>query len=161
MLFGIWARNTLGLTPSEYDSKTQVYKRLDLIWDDRAYAIDHPSVQQGRIWSQKNTLLIDDSIRKANAQPYNHVEVPEFLRNSKETTGEGGKSVLGQVTAYLEEARMWDNVSSFVRERRFGMNQGWAWRWNCAEEVGDGAGARASGWEHWQEHTKKQEEAEC
>lgn len=156
-LFGVWARNTLGLTPSQYNSKTQVYKRLDLIWDDRRNAIDHPLVQQGRIWSQKNTLLIDDSILKASAQPYNHVEVPEFLRNSKETTADGGNSVFGQVAAYLEEARRSDNVSSFVRERRFRMDQGWAWRWNQAEEVGvgDGAGTRASGWEHWREYTKR------
>lgn len=128
-LFGIWARDTLGLTPTQYDSKTQVYKQLDRIWADPTYAFNHPLVQQGFIWSQKNTLLVDDSILKASAQPYNHIEIPEFLKNSKEAKAKNGKDVLGQVTAYLEEARMWENVSSFVRETRFEIGGGWSWDW--------------------------------
>lgn len=127
-LLGIWARDTLGLTQAQYNSKTQVYKNLDHIWTNPAYAFRHPWFhQQGYMWSQKNTLLVDDSILKASAQPYNHIEIPEFLKDSKEAKAQKGTEVLGQVTAYLEEARMWDNVSAFVRLKRFRVDRGWTW----------------------------------
>lgn len=129
-LLGTWGRNMLGLTPLQYNAKTQVYKHLDRIWADPTYACRHPWFhQQGFMWSQKNTLLVDDSILKASAQPYNHIEIPEFIRNSDEAKAQCGKDVLGQVTAYLEEARMWDNVSAFVRQTRFEVDRHWAWDW--------------------------------
>lgn len=81
------------------------------------------------MWSQKNTLLVDDSILKAKAQPYNHVQIPEFVKNSNEATAYKGKDILGQITAYLEEARMWDNVSAFVLQTRFEVDHQWSWDW--------------------------------
>jgi hypothetical protein len=132
-LFGVWARDTLDLTPNEFKHKVQSYKRLDRIWSNPTYALNHPLVKQGFRWSQRNTLLIDDSILKASAQPYNHIEVPEFLPQNAEAKSH--QSVLSQVTAYLEEVRMWDNVSSFVRERRFQINQGWRWDWGKGGKV--------------------------
>lgn len=126
-LLGIWARDTLGLTPTQYHSKVQVYKQLDRIWSNPAYALRHPQFKQGVKWSQKNTILVDDSILKASAQPYNHIEIPEFVRNSQEL--KTGRDPLGQVTAYLEEARKWNNVSAFVRQRKFEIDRGWAWDW--------------------------------
>lgn len=38
--------------------------------------------------------------------------------------------VLGQVVSYLEEARMWDNVSSFFAKSKFEVDRGWDWDWN-------------------------------
>ena len=42
---------------------------------------------------------------------------------------EDGKDVLGQVVGYLEEARKWNNVSGFVRQRPFEIDAGWHWEW--------------------------------
>lgn len=135
-LLGIWARDTLGLTPLQYNTKTQVYKNLDRIWANPTVACDHPGFQQhGLMWSQKNTLLVDDSFVKARSQPYNHVEIPEFVKNSNEATAPNGKDVLGQITAYLEEARTWDNVSAFVRRSNFEVDRQWAWDWEAGKPV--------------------------
>lgn len=129
-LLGIWGRDTLDLTPNEYRSKTQVYKNLDRIWRNTTLAYKPPWYHQhGMMWSQRNTLLVDDSLLKASSQPYNHIEIPEFIKNNEEAKAQVGKDVLGQVTGYLEEARMWDNVSAFVRRKRFKIDREWAWDW--------------------------------
>lgn len=135
MLLGVWARDTLSLTPEQYNSRVQVYKRLDRIWDDPTFARKHPEAHLGARWSQANTLLIDDSVIKASAQPYNLVETPEFTEKSKEEKRKEPNDVLGQVVAYLEEARTWDNVSSFVRERKFVVDTDWWWNWKSKKRV--------------------------
>ena len=135
MVLGIWARNTLGLTPQQYRSRVQVYKRLDRIWDDPKIALKHPESHLGARWTQKNTLLIDDSIMKASAQPYNLVQIPEFTNDSQEKKGKNREDFLGQVVAYLEEARKWDNVSAFVRERKFVFGTEWSWDWQAQKKV--------------------------
>ncbi|MCJ1256611.1 hypothetical protein MMC24_004435 [Lignoscripta atroalba] len=120
-----WGRDTLDLTKAQYDEKVQVYKRLDRIWDDVMLQSRHPHYHQNGRWSQANTILVDDSVLKAKKQPYNLIEIPEFVKaNGKE---EGGKEVLGQVVAYLEEIRNWDNVSSFIKKFKFEVDKGWDW----------------------------------
>ena len=64
---------------------------------------------------------------KASAQPYNLVQIPEFVKGGAENRD--AKDVLGQVVGYLEEARSWVNVSAFVRGRRFEVDCGWEWNW--------------------------------
>lgn len=135
-LLGEWARDTLDLTSEEYCSKVQVYKRLDRIWEGRALRSSHPDfASKGTRWSQANTLLVDDSHTKAQAQPYNLVEIPEFTRNA---SLEKGKDFLGQVVAYLEEARMWGDVSTFVKRKKFVVDGGWAWNWETGRKIEDG-----------------------
>lgn len=134
-VLGIWARDTLGLTPQQYHARVQVYKRLDRIWNHPKIALKHPEVHLGARWTQKNTLLIDDSIMKASAQAYNLVQIPEFTNDSPEKKGKDGEDVLGQVVAYLEEARKWDNVSAFVRERKFVFGTEWSWDWQAQRKV--------------------------
>ena len=130
LLLGEWARDTLGLTASQYKDRVQVYKNLDRIWNDES--LPRPPQSQagggGQRWGQHNTLLIDDSALKASAQPYNHIEIPEFVKGS-ETEGDG-KDVLGKVVGYLEEARKYSDVSAFGRVRRFHIDDGWRWKWN-------------------------------
>jgi len=125
LLLGEWARDTLDLTQTQYKERVQVYKRLDRVWADEAFQHAHPGFKNGERWGQHNTLLIDDSIMKASAQPFNHVEVPEFVQGAKE----GDKAVLEQVVGYLEYARWWNNVSGFVKEMKFGVHEGWGWDW--------------------------------
>ncbi|KAL2036980.1 hypothetical protein N7G274_010265 [Stereocaulon virgatum] len=132
LLVGQWARDTLGLTPAQYKDRVQVYKRLDRIWDDEKLQNKHPSFDKGERWGQHNTVLIDDSLLKASAQPYNHIEVPVFVKGS-ETNGDG-RDILAQVAGYLEEARRWNDVSAFMREKRFTVDAGWKWAWTDSGE---------------------------
>jgi len=121
----IWARDTLRLTPSQYRNKTQVYKRLEWIWSDESIQKTHPHRHKGARWDQTNTLLIDDSIIKALAQPYNLINLPEFdeaavIAEARLTDEE---AVLAQVVAYIDEARWWSNVSTYVKRRSFKIGQ--------------------------------------
>lgn len=125
-LLGEWARDTFGLTPAQYVEKTQVYKRLDRIWANETLQYTHHWSDVGGRWGQHNTLLLDDSVLKASAQPHNLVQMPEFTRSGDK---KADFDVLGQVISYLEEARMWDNVSSFVRNSTFEADKGWSWDW--------------------------------
>ena len=118
-LLGEWGRDTLELTSDEYKAKTQVYKRLDRIWDGVALHYAHPDAESGGRWSQANTLLLDDSLIKAQAQPFNLVEIPEFTRQGRHGQQEKEQQVLPQVVAYLEEARMYEDVSALVRMKNF------------------------------------------
>ena len=133
-LLGEWGRDTLDLTNAEYYQKCQVYKRLERIWEGRALRDSHPDHASGGRWSQANTLLLDDSATKAQAQPHNLVELPEFTRNAEL---ERGKDILGQVVAYLEEARMWEDVSAFAKRKKFTVDGGWAWDWDSGRNVVD------------------------
>ncbi|KAL9031896.1 MAG: hypothetical protein Q9196_000092 [Gyalolechia fulgens] len=127
-LLGEWGRDTLDLTPQQYKAKVQVYKRLDRIWALDRMQRSHPGHAFGGRWSQKNTLLLDDSAMKASAQPYNAVVVPEFVKDGREEQ-QNGTDVLGQVVAYVEMARTFQDVSSFARERPFRIDEGWKWDW--------------------------------
>lgn len=111
-----WARDTLGLTRSEYHQKVQVYKRLDRVWEG-VYRVAFPQQSGGdKGWDQTNTMLIDDSPAKALGQPYNHVEVSEFLGTHREIRED---RVLVNLTGYLEEIRRQGNVSAYIKTTRF------------------------------------------
>ncbi|KAL8953248.1 MAG: hypothetical protein Q9222_000901 [Ikaeria aurantiellina] len=121
LLLGEWGRDTLDLTAEQYSAKVQVYKRLDRIWNSEAIQRAHPHFAKGHRWGQWNTLLLDDSVLKSSAQPYNAVVVPEFVKGGNKEQRDGA-DVLGQVVAYLEAARMFDNVSCYVRKYPFKIN---------------------------------------
>lgn len=122
-----WGRDTLELTHKDYYDKVQVYKRLDRLWDETLPQSTHPCHKNSGTWGQANTVLIDDSRLKAQKQPFNHIEIPEYTIRSGE---EGvGTEVLGQVVGYLEELRKWDDVSRFIRANRFELDKGWSWDW--------------------------------
>lgn len=127
-LLGEWARDTLGLTPEQYASKVQVYKRLDQIWHHPRLSASHPLASKGQRWGQENTLLIDDSPMKASAQPYNLLRIPEFVKDTTEI------DVLGQVVGYIEEARRQKNVSAYICSRKFEVDDGWTWNWEKRSE---------------------------
>lgn len=128
-----WGRDTLDLTRAQYKEKVQVYKRLERIWRDDRIKESHPDADKGGVWDQSNTVLIDDSRSKAAAQPHNLLEIPEF----KNTPEQRGTDVLGQVMGYLEELRWQEDVSRFMRQRSFRVDDGWAAPWleegTCSE----------------------------
>ena len=115
---GEWGRDTLGLTPAQYEGHVQVYKRLDKIWDSKALCCMHLESEKGVKWDQRNTVLIDDSALKASAQPHNLVQIPEFTNDKADT-----HDVLQRIVAYLEEVRMFEDVSNFINEKPFRADQ--------------------------------------
>lgn len=115
MLVAEWGRDKLGLTKKQYDSKVQVYKRLERVWDDDAIQARHPYAKDGARWDQTNTVLLDDSVVKATAQPFNVVEVPEFAGKPDPP----GLLPLSQIAAYLDELRWQMDVSAFIRQTAF------------------------------------------
>ncbi|KAL5512353.1 hypothetical protein ACEPAG_3345 [Sanghuangporus baumii] len=66
-LVAVWARDTLGLSRSDYSRKAQTTKDLEKPWS--AIPGDH---------SAQTTVLLDDSPRKARLQPFNHVCINEY-----------------------------------------------------------------------------------
>ena len=112
-----WGRDRLGLSEKEYWTKVQCYKRLETVWNDEGVQSLHPQSTSGGHWDQSNTVLIDDSALKASAQPYNHIEIPEFIRSSG--VNEDEAKILVHVMSYLEDARWWDDVSKFMKKTRF------------------------------------------
>ena len=134
-LLGEWGRDTFDLSNVEYYAKTQVYKRLDRIWNGVALRNSHPDAERGGRWGPANTLLLDDSVLKAQAQPYNLVEVPEFTRPGLHGQQEESHEVLGQIVAYLEEARSYDNVSAFVRAQKFVIEAAPQWDWKESRKI--------------------------
>lgn len=142
LCLGQWARDTFGLTPTQYIQRVQVYKHLDRVWQNSVIQEAHPdaaavkdaktkdkddksisgATTKGQGWGQHNTVLIDDSVIKASAQPFNLLEVPEYVKGGVETIREesGGitgdepaDAVLDQVTELLKEACMYDDISRF------------------------------------------------
>ena len=140
-----WGRDTLELSTEDYNEKVQVYKRLDRIWDNESVQKRHPQYAHGGRWSQTNTVLIDDSMWKAMKQPYSHLEIPEYLGPTKaKETGKDEDDVFGQVVAYLEEARGYNDVSRFIKQKKFVTNAEHCWDWEKGQMLArrdDGLGA--------------------
>ncbi|KAL2118198.1 hypothetical protein VTJ04DRAFT_7858 [Mycothermus thermophilus] len=112
----VWDRKNFGLTRQDYHSRVQVYKRLTMLWEDPAVAGSHPRAAEGVKWSQKDTVLIDDSREKARSEPHNAVIVPEFVGDMKEKP-----AVLKQVENYLAELVKQEDVSAYIRHSPFKM----------------------------------------
>lgn len=118
----IWDRDRFNLSREQYNGKTTVYKRLEWVWNDPSIQSKHPNIRAGEGWDQTNTILLDDSFDKAKAQPYNHIHVPEF---EGLMTDKGVKygDVLEQVAGYLQEVRQQTNVSRFIRDQPFEVDE--------------------------------------
>ena len=122
-LVAIWARDTLELSPSDYNEKVQVYKRLDRIWDNQDIQCKHSQYDTGGGWDQSNTLLIDDSALKAAGQPWNHVKIPEFLAEKGYQAREKQLQIFGLVAGFLHDLRRYNDVSRCLHKRAFGVPQ--------------------------------------
>lgn len=106
-LVAVWGRDTLGLSPEDYNNRVQCYKRLTVIWADLARRL-------GQRWDQTNTVLVDDSSEKARSEPYNLIQLPEFEGDLAEQG-----FVLPQVHDFLNECAMQRDISSYIRAKRF------------------------------------------
>jgi hypothetical protein len=110
----IWGRDKFGLSRSDYETRVQCYKRLSKLWSDKTVARSHPLWASGGRWNQTNTVLVDDSLEKGRSEPFNLIEIPEFVGDEKEI-GE----FLPQVHDYLNHLSMHSNVSACLRARPF------------------------------------------
>jgi hypothetical protein len=108
----IWGRGSFNLTKADYAARTICYKRLTKLWDNPEVGKSHPNYQIGGRWNQTNTVLIDDSLEKAKAEPHNIIEVPDW-------TGDLTDNVLPAVHDYLNELSRHSNVSGYLRTAPF------------------------------------------
>lgn len=109
-----WARDKFGLTPDDYNARVQVYKRLTTVWAEPGVQAAHPEARAGGRWDQTNTVLVDDSVEKGRSEPHNILVLPEFAGVGFETA-----DVLPQVHDYLNTLCWQANVSSYMRENPF------------------------------------------
>ncbi|KAI7466269.1 hypothetical protein KC367_g6407 [Hortaea werneckii] len=112
-LVGIWGRDKLHLSPTQYNQKVQVYKQLRWAWGDHSVASSAPP-STGE-WDQENTVLIDDSEEKAASEPYNLLKIDEY----EGTAEQDEMDVLGQVVEYIEKLSRQSNVSAYMRKHPF------------------------------------------
>lgn len=124
-LVAVWGRDKLRLTPAQYAAKAQVYKQLSWAWEDTDIEAKGLETGQGK-WSQSNTVLVDDSVLKASAEPHNLIEVPEFKGVAEEYSC---GSVLSQLAGYLEDAKYATDVSYHMRNAPFKVDGGWKYEW--------------------------------
>jgi hypothetical protein len=110
-----WARDSFGLSPTNYQQNVQVYKNLKLVWSRSQIQSYHPDYEAGGRFGQHNTVLIDDSSIKASAQPHNLLEIPDFSATPEQMQGD----VLRVVAGYLKTLRQQADVSRFIRKEPF------------------------------------------
>lgn len=121
-----WARDSFGLSPTNYSQNVQVYKNLKLVWSRDVIQQHHPEYASGGRFGQHNTVLVDDSALKANAQPFNLLEIPEFSATPEQMDGD----VLREVAGYLEILRQQADVSKFMNQTPFEGDGRWGYEWS-------------------------------
>lgn len=83
-----------------------------MVWDK----IPHPQAEEGKSWDQTNTILVDDSVVKACAQPYNHLLIDVWDNPGKQ---QDDRTLL-DVVGYLEKVvRGAGNVSQAMRDSAY------------------------------------------
>ncbi|KIY43935.1 hypothetical protein FISHEDRAFT_51880 [Fistulina hepatica ATCC 64428] len=65
-LLHVLDRRAMGLPPAEYHTKTKTTKDLNIVW------------KQFPEYDERSTILVDDSLHKAEHQPFNHIYVAEY-----------------------------------------------------------------------------------
>ncbi|CAD0094042.1 unnamed protein product [Aureobasidium vineae] len=110
-LVAMWSRDKLRLPDHLFSEKVQVYKQLSWIWEDPALQMNAPLGG----WSQRDTVLVDDSIDKAAAEPHNLIEVDEY----EGRPAQDQNTTLLEVIDYLERIRWYENVSAEIRAAPF------------------------------------------
>ncbi|KNG50390.1 phosphoprotein phosphatase [Stemphylium lycopersici] len=133
-----WARDSFGLSPTNYQQNVQVYKNLKLVWSRSQIQSYHPQYETGGRFGQHNTVLIDDSSIKASAQPHNLLEIPEFSATPEQMQGD----ILREVAGYLEALRRQSDVSKFINKEPF--KEGGTWTFDWPDNVAGGGGEMTS-----------------
>ncbi|KAK4453165.1 HAD-like domain-containing protein [Podospora aff. communis PSN243] len=133
-VIAMWGRDKFGLTPVDYNSRVQCYKRLTTLWEDPLIASVHPA---GGSWNQGNTVLIDDSTEKARSEPYNAITIPEFVGNLQENP-----EVLPLVHNYLNTLAVQADISTYIRAYPFSTDWTVLDKYEPADDQPGGASVR-------------------
>lgn len=127
-LIAIWGRDTLRIPSKLFRENVQVYKQLSWIWQSplqsRASAPTALCNGAPGWYDQTNTVLIDDTLEKGIAEPYNLLQVQEYL-GGDEVTAEGGQGILSQTAAYLNQMAWASDVSAFLHSAAVQRGQQW------------------------------------
>jgi hypothetical protein len=115
-VIAVWGRDRFGLSADDYNRRTQCYKRLTRLWEDEVVGASHPHAEEGGVWNQANTVLIDDSAEKARSEPHNAVTLPEFAGDLNEDP-----QVLPLVEEYLDALALQMDISTYIRTKPFTM----------------------------------------
>lgn len=116
-LVGCWTREDLRLGRN-FGEYVQTYKRLGWVWGDEGVNPLGMGMQEGdrgkgagvgRRWGVGNTVLVDDSWKKAVSEPWNHVVVSEWEGPGR-GVGLEDRELL-RVREVLEEVRRVDDVA--------------------------------------------------
>ncbi|RMZ88610.1 hypothetical protein DV736_g4170, partial [Chaetothyriales sp. CBS 134916] len=109
-LIGIHPREQLGLSHAQLNAKVQVYKPLEPVWGLRT--VQASAKKHGcRSWDVTNTVLLDDSVEKARANPHSLLQVPEFkladgVKQATADTVKAETAIMQRLQARLEELRL-------------------------------------------------------
>ena len=130
----LWGREKFNLNKKQYNAKLQVYKELHKVWASPEVQATHPGnattagpvkkpggkfagrkkakgLPEGQRWDQSNTILIDDSKIKGLSEPYNILEIPEFVNDPNVDESK----LFSKVLAKLEMLSQYDDVSKAMR----------------------------------------------
>jgi hypothetical protein len=103
----VWDRKSFGLSETDYRRKVVTIKDLDQVWKhfDGKY-------------NATNTILLDDSPKKAQMQPYNCVHPTEFEHLSQAFVS-SGESELLHVMDYLKKLQFQTNVANYIKHHPY------------------------------------------
>ncbi|RMZ86212.1 hypothetical protein DV737_g310, partial [Chaetothyriales sp. CBS 132003] len=121
-LIGIHPREQLGLTRAQLNAKVQVYKPLEPVWKLKAVQASAKRPGCGA-WDVSNTVLLDDSVEKARANPHSLLQVPEFKLADDATqatslaanTMKAEAAIMQRVQARLEQLKWEVSVPRRIR----------------------------------------------
>ncbi|KAI7907778.1 NLI interacting factor-like phosphatase-domain-containing protein [Cokeromyces recurvatus] len=103
----IWDRKSFGLSTRDYHQKVLTIKDLDKVWE-----------QFGGRYDATNTILLDDSPKKTQLQPYNSIHPKEFDHNSKGFILNGDSELL-QILDYLKVLQFQSNVANYIKNQPY------------------------------------------
>lgn len=123
-LVAIRTREHLNLTAEQFRNKVQVYKDLNMIWEDPE--IRAAGLKAGTRWDVTNTVLIDDSIIKAKSHPHNLLQVSEFQELDHDVSAvkkaartrliQEQTEIMASVVKKLDELKWQLNVACLLRQ---------------------------------------------
>ncbi|GAM86052.1 hypothetical protein ANO11243_040620 [Dothideomycetidae sp. 11243] len=102
-----WFRENFNLSPLHFRENVQVYKCLSWVWQHYKFLIPDFGAKYG----PHNTLLVDDSTRKAATEPYNLCHVETWDGKDQNDTE------LGKALMFISETACMSDVARYRRWR--------------------------------------------
>lgn len=109
----IWNRSHFNLTAREYYSHVQTLKDLNLVWDHLPE------------FNATNTIVLDDSVIKLAAHPYNLIKMSTFHNDNFLQDDRFMDRDLCKVANYLNLLKEQSNVCNFIRFVPFDVDLPW------------------------------------